>query len=544
MKIASPFLNPTVSQLTLFQTIWGASASGTRWPTFEFVEDALDAKGLAALDVVTSCPKYRGVSYGPLWWPTAGPPRRDRPIVITIAGLAHCPEARAAVDAFLSVVRAVADTWRALPQDPGRAKALRIRYADIAEVLIDGSLTAPKQLVDTVISLFDHEPPTWGGNKSGEGTEWTWEVSAEIKHYGAAHSAIEYMSLIHDQIGDKTNNRTNATAIGDREGNDHPKTAPVFSPSSRLMQHAFISYVHEDKREVDQLQQSLEAADIPIWRDTKDLWPGEEWKTKIRDAITSNSLVFIACFSDNSVSKPKSYQNEELLLAIDQFRQRKPGDPWLIPVRLSDCKLPNMDIGAGRSLESLHRVNLFGADSQQGVARLVATVVRMMDHQTAAKTSDVTADVALPSAYLLNAVLTATRSQHEVFWNLHSDLYIEVDPKSTLVIPEHTCHGKVTSDELRITGLLERFGFHMPFGDTPLVQALPGQVAYRGPGTSNLICSGLGPLPQESNTMPRREVTVDLELWPALSDRPLIFKETLQPTEPSDDTWGVWIKRA
>src|SRR5690242_6725683 len=89
-----------------------------------------------------------------------------------------------------------------------------------------------------------------------------------------------------------------------------------------LAGQAFISYVREDSHRVDQLQQILQAAGIPVWRDTANLWPGEDWRAKIRRAITDNSLVFIACFSQVSLARGKSYQNEEFTLAIEQLRQR------------------------------------------------------------------------------------------------------------------------------------------------------------------------------------------------------------------------------
>ena len=59
---------------------------------------------------------------------------------------------------------------------------------------------------------------------------------------------------------------------------------------------AFISYVREDARRVDQLQQALETAGIPVWRDTADLWPGEDWQAKIRQAIIANALVLSPAF--------------------------------------------------------------------------------------------------------------------------------------------------------------------------------------------------------------------------------------------------------
>lgn len=142
--------------------------------------------------------------------------------------------------------------------------------------------------------------------------------------------------------------------------------------------HAFLSYVREDRAKVDRLQRILETAGIPVWRDTNDLWPGEDWRINIRQAITSESLVFIACFSNSSRSKVTTYQNEELLLAVEQFRLRPPTTAWLIPVRLEECDLPQYDLGAGRTLDSLQRVDLIDDDWDTGAARLVAGVLRVV----------------------------------------------------------------------------------------------------------------------------------------------------------------------
>jgi hypothetical protein len=114
--------------------------------------------------------------------------------------------------------------------------------------------------------------------------------------------------------------------------------------------YAFISYVREDSRKVDRLQRTLEAAGVRVWRDTANLWPGEDWRAKIRQAITNDALVFIACFSRKSLARGRSYQNEELALALEQLRLRRPDVPWLIPVRFDDCDIPEWDIGGGRTL--------------------------------------------------------------------------------------------------------------------------------------------------------------------------------------------------
>ena len=141
--------------------------------------------------------------------------------------------------------------------------------------------------------------------------------------------------------------------------------------------HAFISYVREDQQRVDRLQGILEAAGIEVWRDTANLWPGQDWKIGIRQAIITGSLAFIACFSENSHNRNASYQNEELILAAEQMRLRAPGRSWLIPVRFTDCDIPDFNLGAGRTLNSLHRVDLFGEHWEHSGARLVAAVLRI-----------------------------------------------------------------------------------------------------------------------------------------------------------------------
>lgn len=142
--------------------------------------------------------------------------------------------------------------------------------------------------------------------------------------------------------------------------------------------HVFISYVREDAQPVDRLQVILEAAGVQVWRDTEALWPGEDWRSVIRRAITDDALVFLACFSKNSVSRARTYQNEELTLAIDQLRLRRPEEPWLMPVRFDDCEIPDRDLGGGRTLASIQVADLFGESSEAAASRLVASVLRIL----------------------------------------------------------------------------------------------------------------------------------------------------------------------
>ena len=159
---------------------------------------------------------------------------------------------------------------------------------------------------------------------------------------------------------------------------DRNNPLPDVGAADTVRGHAFISYVREDSRHADRLQHRLEDAGIPVWRDTAKLWPGEDWRMMIRRAITDDALVFIACFSHKSLARKKSYQNEELALAIEQLRSRRPDLPWLIPVRFDDCEVPDYDVGPGRTLRSIHRADLFGRHAKEGATRLVAVVLRIL----------------------------------------------------------------------------------------------------------------------------------------------------------------------
>jgi TIR domain len=154
-------------------------------------------------------------------------------------------------------------------------------------------------------------------------------------------------------------------------------SVPLWNVSS-TGKHVFISYVREDAGPIDDLCRTLDAAGIPYWRDVKDLWPGDQWKAVIRDAIRSGALVFLACFSQQSPARAKSYQNEELNLAVEEMRQMPPGRAWLIPVRLDDGPVPGWEIRPGLTLADLNRVDLFGTEIPAQSARLATTITRLM----------------------------------------------------------------------------------------------------------------------------------------------------------------------
>jgi hypothetical protein len=99
---------------------------------------------------------------------------------------------------------------------------------------------------------------------------------------------------------------------------------------------------------------------------------------QIRRAITNDTFVFLACFSTTSLAQVKSRQNEETLLAIDEFAQRNPEVPWLIPVRFDDCPIPGRGLGGGRTLGSLEAIDLFGDQGEPNGQRLIQLIRNLL----------------------------------------------------------------------------------------------------------------------------------------------------------------------
>ncbi|QZY84245.1 toll/interleukin-1 receptor domain-containing protein [Micrococcus luteus] len=146
--------------------------------------------------------------------------------------------------------------------------------------------------------------------------------------------------------------------------------------------HVFISYVREDTEAVDELCQMLSAADIPYWRDLTSLAPGDEWKVKIRQAIQSDQAVaFLACFSAQSAARPVNNMNEELTLAIEEFRRHAPGHAWLFPIRLDETPVPEWELGINRTLNNLNWTDLFGNRKMHNYVQLTNRLHQLMGSQ-------------------------------------------------------------------------------------------------------------------------------------------------------------------
>jgi hypothetical protein len=133
--------------------------------------------------------------------------------------------------------------------------------------------------------------------------------------------------------------------------------------------HVFLSYAREDEEKVEYLYQKLSDAGFKPWMDTKDILPGENWKSSIQRAVRRSDF-FLACLSANSVNK-RGFLQRENRDALDIWQEKLDSDIYLIPVRLEDCDVPE-------KLRDFQWVNLFEED---GWTRLVKAMQVGMERQ-------------------------------------------------------------------------------------------------------------------------------------------------------------------
>ncbi len=98
------------------------------------------------------------------------------------------------------------------------------------------------------------------------------------------------------------------------------------------MARIFLCHASEDKPQVREVYQRLQAEGFEPWLDEKDLLPGQLWEQEIPKALRASEFILIF-FSQHSIGKIGFVQNE-FKLALDAWQQIPPGMIHTVPVRL------------------------------------------------------------------------------------------------------------------------------------------------------------------------------------------------------------------
>jgi len=143
--------------------------------------------------------------------------------------------------------------------------------------------------------------------------------------------------------------------------------------------HVFLSYCHDNQKEVQKLRADLVAAGETVWWD-EDILPGQDWKLAIKQAM-QDAYAVIVCLSPELEKRVSSGVYPELRDAISAYRQYAPGSIYLVPVRLSECRVPPISIDDTSTLDSLQRIDLFPPNERDTrLKKLIRAIQSTLQH--------------------------------------------------------------------------------------------------------------------------------------------------------------------
>jgi hypothetical protein len=152
--------------------------------------------------------------------------------------------------------------------------------------------------------------------------------------------------------------RALASAVDAEEGAMSSK--PSTEQLVRL--HVFLCHASEDKEAVRELSRFIKGLGHDPWLDEDKLIPGQDWDEEIRRALKQADVVLV-CLSAKSTKR--GYIQKELKRALDISDEFPPGEIYLIPVRLTDCTVPER-------LQRLHYVDLYRPSGSERLAAALA----------------------------------------------------------------------------------------------------------------------------------------------------------------------------
>jgi TIR domain len=177
----------------------------------------------------------------------------------------------------------------------------------------------------------------------------------------------------------------------------------------------FLAHAREDKGQVRELYADLKARGLDPWLDEIDLMPGQIWKQEIPKAIRQAG-VLLACLSSRSVGKVGYVQNE-FRLALSNFGERPAGSIFLIPVRLDDCDVPDLQIpDRGLSLRDIQWVDLWQEGGFDRLGRAIEhALAEVTDPRPASEKAENAIPVAEPRDDETHGGMAPENAQEQVF---------------------------------------------------------------------------------------------------------------------------------
>jgi hypothetical protein len=131
--------------------------------------------------------------------------------------------------------------------------------------------------------------------------------------------------------------------LGKRWRDRHPQPAPGQEDLPRRdmpKNGIFISYAREDLPAVQELKTGLEAAGLPVWFDSDQLKPGDNFNPQIEQYISKGCGCFLAIVSRNTERRREGYFRREWNLAVERDKGIHFTRQFIVPVVVDDTAEP------------------------------------------------------------------------------------------------------------------------------------------------------------------------------------------------------------
>lgn len=147
-----------------------------------------------------------------------------------------------------------------------------------------------------------------------------------------------------------------------------PKTpAAGVAPAASLSPDApvaFVSYASEDREQVEELSDQLEARGINVWQDKQDLRAGQKWAKALQNVIEAQVHYVIVVQTPAMLRREQGVFYKEIEIARGRQSQMREDMTFLIPVTLGPCEI----------LSSLREYHVIDAGGDAGIDNLARAI--------------------------------------------------------------------------------------------------------------------------------------------------------------------------
>ncbi|GAA3250732.1 hypothetical protein GCM10010532_097570 [Dactylosporangium siamense] len=177
-------------QQSLLDIVGDTVISTGSWPVYQYVQAKLDDLGL---DIDEVCAGLPSIPHGQTAYSLI---RRDlhrrdeEPVQLTIAGMAHLPSFKPAVDMFIRFVNALAERRAAAPFEPGQVIKVEIVGPDlVAELGLQDAM-----LAGWLPIFLNGEPATFHGAQPLGERRWTYQPASFLRRFRGVGDVNDYLT--------------------------------------------------------------------------------------------------------------------------------------------------------------------------------------------------------------------------------------------------------------------------------------------------------------------------------------------------------------